>query len=64
VGAWPSGNGAGGDADVNRLIDRVQSAGNGNAATVRDALETAVRTGNLILERGHERSRWRWRDYL
>jgi radical SAM superfamily enzyme YgiQ (UPF0313 family) len=64
VGTWPISNGVGADADLNGLIERVQSAAGGNPATIREALEAAVKQDNLVCERGYGRIRWRWRDYL
>jgi radical SAM superfamily enzyme YgiQ (UPF0313 family) len=64
VGEWTPGNGAVTDADVNHLIERVQSVEAGHAATIRDALTAAARQANLICEQTHDRIRWRWRDYL
>jgi hypothetical protein len=42
----------------------VQSAAGGDTATIRDALEAALRQDNLICERDHGQIRWRWRDDL
>jgi hypothetical protein len=64
VGEWTPGNGAAIDADVNRLIERVQWAEAGHAAKIRDALVAAARQANLTCEQTHDRIRWRWRDYL
>jgi radical SAM superfamily enzyme YgiQ (UPF0313 family) len=64
VGTWPQTNASGNDADLNRLIERAQSAACGNPSTIRAALEAAFRQDNLICERGNEGIRWRWRDYL
>jgi radical SAM superfamily enzyme YgiQ (UPF0313 family) len=64
VGVWPASDGSGADADLSRLLARVQSAAGGDTATIRDALEAAVRQDNLICERDHGQIRWRWRDDL
>jgi radical SAM superfamily enzyme YgiQ (UPF0313 family) len=63
VGEWMPGNGAA-DPDVRHLIERVQAAAGGNADRLRDALTAAACQNNLICEHGHDRIRWRWRDYL
>jgi radical SAM superfamily enzyme YgiQ (UPF0313 family) len=63
VGEWMPGNGAAAP-DVRHLIERVQAAVGGNLDRIRDALTAAARQNNLICEHGHDRIRWRWRDYL
>ena len=64
AGEWAAGNGARAEPDVRRLIERVLAATGQNAATVREALTAAALQGDLVCERGRERIRWRWRDYL
>jgi hypothetical protein len=64
MGTWPQANASDNDAELNRLIERVQSTGCGSPSTIRPALENAVRQDNLICERDNGGIRWRWRDYL
>jgi radical SAM superfamily enzyme YgiQ (UPF0313 family) len=64
VGEWTPGNGGGSDLGLNGLIERVQSAAGGDAATIRDALTAAARQANLVCEQARDRIRWHWRDNL
>lgn len=64
VGTWTDGQQADPAGYLNTLVRRVDAATSHGGERIRDALEAAVKQGNLVCEPTNGMVRWNWKDYL
>ncbi len=64
VGTWADPGGDGGGKGMADLVTRVAAKAGAERAAVQDALEGALRRGDLVCDHPAGRALWRWQDYL